>query len=139
VAVETSNLEVARRFMQTYAEGDVEALVACVDDGWLMHDADGETSGAADLADITRLQQVGFPDKSIEYVQEIAQGELVAQYVIFTTTHTGPYFDLEPTGKPIRFEEMIFHRCDKGRIIESWRLTHGGSFYEQITGHPRQP
>jgi predicted ester cyclase len=135
----SSNVDVARRFMQTYAEGDVEGLVACLNDGWLMHDADGRTSGAAALAEITRLQKVGFPDKGIEYVQEIAQGELVAQYVIFTTTHTGPYFELEPTGKTIRLEEMIFHRFDNGRITESWRLTHGGSFYEQITGHPRQP
>jgi len=132
------NTQVARRFMDTYAVGDQEGLVACLTDDWLMHDAGGGTSTAADLAEITRLQKVGFRDKTIDYVQELAQGDVVAQYVIFITTHAGPYFDLEPTGKPIRLEEMIFHRLENGRIAESWRLTHGGSFYAQISGHPRQ-
>jgi predicted ester cyclase len=133
------NTEIARRFMETYAVGDPAGFVACLADDWLMHEADGETSTAADLAEITRLHKVGFPDKNIEYVREVAQGDLVAQYVIFTTTHNGRYLDLEPTGKPIRLEEMIFHRLENDRIAESWRLTHGGSFYEQISGRPWRP
>jgi predicted ester cyclase len=132
------NVQIARRFMDTYAIGDPDGFVACLTDDWVMHEAAGGTSTVADLAEITRLHKVGFPDKSVEYVLELAQGDHVAQYVIFTTTHAGPYFDLEPTGKPIRLEEMIFHRLEDGRIVESWRLTHGGSFYEQISGHPRQ-
>lgn len=134
---QAENIHVARRFMETYAVGDPEGFVACLTDDWLMHEADGGTSSAADLAEITRLHKVGFPDKNVEYVREVAQDDLVAQYVIFVTTHAGPYFDLEPTGKPIRLEEMIFHRLQGGRIAESWRLTHGGSFYQQISGHPR--
>ena len=58
--------------------------------------------------------------------------------MLFTCRHSGPYFDLEPTGKQVRLAEMIFHRIENGRIAESWRLTHGGSFYEQIGGRPRQ-
>jgi predicted ester cyclase len=135
---QAENKRIARRFMETYAIGDPDGFVACLADDWLMHEADGETSTAADLAEITRLHKVGFPHKNIEYVRELAQGDLVAQYVIFTTTHDGPYFDLEPTGKSIRLEEMIFHRLESGRIAESWRLTHGGSFYEQISGRPWQ-
>lgn len=132
------NIDIAHRFMDTYAVGDPDGLVACLADDWLLHDADGGTSTAEDVAEITRLQKVGFPDKNIEYVLELAHGDLVAQYLIFTTTHAGPYFDLEPTGNPVRLEEMIFHRLESGRIAESWRLTHGGSFYEQVSGHPRQ-
>jgi hypothetical protein len=118
--------------METYAVGDPEGFVACLTDDWLMHEA------AGDLAEITRLQGIGFPEKHVEYVQELAQGDLVAQYVLFTCTHSGPYFDLEPTGKQIRLAEMIFHRMANGRIAESWRLTHGGTFYEQISGRPRK-
>ncbi len=125
--------------METYAVGDPDSFVACLTDDWLMHEADGGTSTAADLAEITLRHRVGFPEKQVEYVQEVAQGDLVAQYVLFTTTHSGPYFDLEPTGKQIRLAEMIFHRMENGRIAESWRLTHGGSFYEQISGRPWLP
>ncbi len=136
--VEAENMKIARRFMESYAIGDADAFLACLTDKWLMHETDGGSSTAAEVAEITRLHKVGFPEKGIEYVREVAEGDQVAQYVIFSTTHDGPYFELEPTGKPIRLEEMIFHRLEKGRIAESWRLTHGGSFYEQITGRPRQ-
>jgi predicted ester cyclase len=135
---QAENIEAARRFMETYAVGDPEGFVACLTDDWLMHEADGGTSSAGDLAEITRLHGIGFPEKHVEYVQELAQGDLVAQYVLFTCTHSGPYFDLEPTGKQIRLAEMIFHRIANGRIAESWRLTHGGTFYEQISGRPRK-
>ncbi|HEY8801858.1 MAG TPA: ester cyclase [Candidatus Dormibacteraeota bacterium] len=135
---QAENIEVARRFMETYAVGDPEGFVACLTGGWLMHEADGGASTAADLAEITRLHRMGFPEKQVEYLHELAQGDLVAQYVHFTCIHSGPYFDLEPTGKPIQLAEMIFHRMENERIAESWRLTHGGSFYEQISGRPRQ-
>jgi hypothetical protein len=133
---QAENLETARRFMETYAVGDPEGFVACLADSWLMHEAGGGTSSAADLAEITRLHAIGFPEKQVEYMQELAQDNLVAQHVRFTCTHTGPYFDLEPSGKQIRLAEMIFHRMENGRIAESWRLTFGGTFYEQISGRP---
>jgi SnoaL-like polyketide cyclase len=124
--------------VSTYAVGDPEGFVACLTGEWLIQVADGGTSTAADLAEITRLHGIGFPAKQVEYLQELAQGDRVAQYVHFTCIHSGPYFDLEPTGKQIRLAEMIFHRMENDRIAESWRLTHGGSFYEQISGRPRQ-
>jgi len=37
----------------TYAIGDPEGFVACLTGGWLMHEADGGTSTAAGLAEIT--------------------------------------------------------------------------------------
>ena len=134
---QAENIETARRFMETYAVGDPEGFVACLADNWLMHEASG-TSSAADLAEITRLHAIGFPEKQVEYMQELAQDDLVAQHVRFTCVHTGPYFDLEPSGKQIRLAEMIFHRMENGRIAESWRLTFGGTFYEQVSGHPRK-
>jgi predicted ester cyclase len=131
------NLAVARRWLQTYADGDAEAFLACMLYGWVMHEAAGETSTAADLADITRLHAIAFPAKKIEYVHELADGDRVAQAVILTVIHSGRYFDLEPTGRSLRFDEMVFHRFEDGRIAESWRLTHPGSVYELIAGRPR--
>lgn len=134
-----SNIDIARRFMETYVVGDADGFLACLTDDWQMHEADGEISTGADLAELTRLHKIGFPDKEVEYLHELAQGDVVAQSLLLTATHSGPYFDLEPTGKQIRFSEMIFHRMANGRVAESWRITHPGSFYEEITGRPRPP
>jgi hypothetical protein len=47
------NIEVARRFLETYAVGDPEGFVACLTGDWLMHEADGGRSTVADRAEIT--------------------------------------------------------------------------------------
>lgn len=123
---------VARRLMETYAAGDADGLVECLADDWVMHDADGSTSGAAELADITRLHNAAFPDIRVEILHEATNNELVAHHVVFTGTHRGPYLDLDPTEKQVRLEEMIFHRMKGGSIAESWRLTYPESMYEQL-------
>lgn len=53
-----------------------------------------------------------------------------------TATHTGRYLDVEPTGKQVRIVEMMIHRMRDGRIAESWEVTYGAGFYEQLTGRP---
>jgi hypothetical protein len=32
-----SHVSVARQFMETYADGDAEALLACLTDDWVLH------------------------------------------------------------------------------------------------------
>jgi predicted ester cyclase len=115
---------VARRFHETYRDGDVAGFLACLVPGWRMHEADGSISSAEDLAEITRLHAAAFPAKSLEFVHEIEQGDVIAQFVRYRFVHSAAYFDFEPTGRTVEFSEMIFHRFDGDRIAESWRLTH---------------
>jgi predicted ester cyclase len=51
-----------------------------------------------------------------------------------TATHTGKYFDAEPTGKRLVVQEMMFNRVRDGRVAETWAMTAGPGFYRQITG-----
>jgi predicted ester cyclase len=130
--MEDQRVRVARRLMETYVAGDADGLLDCLADDWVMHDADGRTSGASELADITRLHNTAFPDIRVEFLHEVAKDDSVAHHVLFIGTHSGRYFDLEPTEKPVRLEEMIFHRIEGGSIAESWRLTYPGSMYDQL-------
>ena len=85
--------------METYADGDAEALLACLTGDWVLHEEDGSTSSRSDLADITRSHAVAFPEKRIEWLQELVNSDRVAHHVRFTLVHSGRYHDLEPTGR----------------------------------------
>src|SRR3954451_10106241 len=119
-----TRLEVARRFHEAYRDGDVAGFLACLAPGWFVHEADGSVSSPGDLAEITRLHAEAFPEKSLEFVHELEQGDVLAELVRSRFVHTGRSFDLEPTGREVEFSEMIFHRFSDDRIAESWRLTY---------------
>lgn len=127
------NEEIAHKWHEAYRDGDSAGFLATLAPGWVMHEAGGETSTAADLAENTERHRESFPGKELVYVHEVAERELVAQFVRYVFVHTGPYFDLEPTGRRVEFEEMVFHRFADGRIAESWRLTYPASMYAALT------
>jgi hypothetical protein len=57
-----SPLVIAREFMEAYRRGDADVLVACLDEGWVLHEEDGSETHRADLADITRGHAEAFPE-----------------------------------------------------------------------------
>jgi hypothetical protein len=81
-------VEVARKFMETYAAGDADELLSCLADGWVLHEEDGSTTTPAGIAEITRSHAEAFPQKSLEYLHELADGSHVAQHVMFTLVHS---------------------------------------------------
>ena len=56
-----SRISVARQFMTTYADGDAEALLACLDEDWVLHEEDGSNTSCSDLAEITRRPRGRLP------------------------------------------------------------------------------
>jgi len=85
------------------------------------------------------LHRSAFPDKHTEIHDIVADDELVACRCTVSATHTGKYFDADPTGKPVIVREMMFNRVREGRLCETWAMTDGLGFYEQITGLPAPP
>jgi predicted ester cyclase len=123
----------ARTFWTAYAAGDTEELLSVLADDWTLHDADGTASGRTELADITDKHRVGFPEKQVEFLHELVDEGYIAQHVRLTLVHSGPYYDLEPTGKRVRLMEMFFHRMSGTRIEESWRMTWPEGVYALLT------
>jgi predicted ester cyclase len=93
--------------------------------------------------DVSRVSAVrgwaatAFPDLRVEFLHEVAKDGLVAHHVVYTGTHIGRYFDLDPTAKQVRLEEMVFHRMTGGSIAESWLLTYPGSMYDALVERNR--
>jgi predicted ester cyclase len=129
-----ASVRLARKWMETYADGDIAGLVACLAEGWVLHEREGGLTTRADLAEITRAHSDSFPEKELEYLSEVANADWVAHYVRFTLVHSGRYHDLEPTGRSVELWEMVFHRIADGVIAESWRMTYPDGIYAILAG-----
>jgi predicted ester cyclase len=129
---------IGRRAWAAYDAGDVEAFAACVTPDWREHDGDEGASTLDDMRGLMKAQRKAFPDKHTEIVQEVVEGDLLVQRTISTATHTGRYFDLDPTGRTVRLHEINIHRIVGARIAETWiAVGEPGGFYKQLSGRDR--
>jgi predicted ester cyclase len=103
------NKAISNRVAQAISEGHLDAL----DD--LM---------APQLAedfkrDVSELRRA-FPDYAGTNVEQIAEGEKVANRFVFLGTHLGEFEGMTPTGKRIEFLGHSIDRVVEGKIVESW-------------------
>jgi predicted ester cyclase len=69
--------------------------------------------------DVTEIRQA-FPDYAGTNVEQIAEGDKVANRFVFLGTHLGEFEGVTPTGKRIEFIGQSIDRVVEGRIVESW-------------------
>lgn len=133
------NVDLLRRAWVAYDAGDVDAFAACLTDDWREYGPAGPSGGFVTLDDERRAMashRVAFPDKHTEIHHIVADEELVACHCTVTATHSGPYLGVEATGKRLVLHEMMFNRVRDGKLAETWAITTGPGFYEQLTGEP---
>jgi len=59
-----------------------------------------------------------FPDFHEELEEMVAEGDKVAVRFTITGTQLGQWGPLPPTGKPVRFEEIVILRFVDGKVVE---------------------
>jgi predicted ester cyclase len=62
----------------------------------------------------------GFPDLHITVEDAVAEGELVAQRLLFKGTHTGVFQGLPPTNRQVMFSGLELNRMVDGKVAEHW-------------------
>jgi predicted ester cyclase len=103
------NKTLSNRVAQAISEGDVEAL-----DELMAPELAEEVK--RDVAEIRRA----FPDYGGTNVEQIAEGEKVANRFVFLGTHLGEFEGVAPTGKRVEFVGHSIDRVVEGKIVESW-------------------
>ena len=68
------------------------------------------------IAEIRRA----FPDYAGTNVDQIAEGDKVANRFVFLGTHLGEFMGVAPTGRRVEFVGNSIDRVAEGRIVESW-------------------
>jgi len=100
---------ISNRVAQAISEGDLDAL---------------DNLMAPELAeefkrDVTEIRRA-FPDYAGTNVEQIAEGEKVANRFVFLGTHLGEFEGVAPTGKRVEFVGHSIDRVVEGKIVESW-------------------
>jgi len=103
------NKTISNRVAQAISEGDLDAL-----DELMASELAEEFK--RDLAEIRRA----FPDYAGTNVEQIAEGEKVANRFVFLGTHLGEFEGVTPTGKRVEFTGNSIDRMVGGKIVESW-------------------
>jgi len=74
----------------------------------------------------------GFPDLRLEVLGSSADEGMVAQRILFTGTHTGPFRGLPPTNRRVRFSGLEINRMVDGKVAEHWFQLDGVTLFEQL-------
>jgi predicted ester cyclase len=124
------NKALSNRVAQAISKGDLDALDA------LMAPELAEEF-KRDLAEIRRA----FPDYGGTNVDQIAEGEMVANRFVFLGTHLGEFEGVSPTGKRVEFVGHSIDRVVEGKIVESWVEVDMLGVLEQlgVVPEPKQP
>jgi predicted ester cyclase len=103
------NKAISNRVAQAISEGDLDALDELM---------------APELAEefkreLTEIRRA-FPDYAGTNVEQIVEGEKVANRFVFLGTHLGEFEGVTPTGKRVEFIGHSIDRVVEGKIVESW-------------------
>jgi predicted ester cyclase len=103
------NKALSNRVAQAISAGEVDAL-----DELMAPELAEEFK--RDVGEIRRA----FPDYAGTNVDQIAEGEKVANRFVFLGTHLGEFEGVAPTGKRVEFIGHSIDRVVEGKIVESW-------------------
>jgi steroid delta-isomerase-like uncharacterized protein len=99
----------------------------------------GQGPGRDGIAQALRFFYGAFPDLRIEVVEELAEGDVVAQVVRLTGTHRGEFMGMPATGKEISVLGSDFIRVRGGRMVEHWGFIDQGALMQQLGMGPGGP
>jgi predicted ester cyclase len=80
-----------------------------------------------------------FPDYHEELEEMIAEGDKVVVRLTITGTQLGQWGPLPPTGKPVRFEEIVILRFVDGKVVEQRGLPDNLAALRQLGVVPTPP
>lgn len=79
-----------------------------------------------------------FPDAQWEIEDVLEDGDKVVGRWTFRGTHTGPFYNLEPTGSVVTYPIIAIYRINEGRIVEDWHIFHSLGLWETLVPEIRE-
>jgi predicted ester cyclase len=85
------------------------------------------------LKEHIRGAEAAFPEYELIASLLVAEGDLVAARCTFRGLHKGEFAGIQPTGKSVSSDLMIFYRIREGRIVEHWLQMDTRGLIDQLT------
>ena len=119
----TTNKAQSRRWIEVFNERDDAGEADVRGPGYVAHapaSLEPEPLGSDAWVQFLAGFVEGFPDLQITIEDAVGEGDLVAQRVHFTGTHTGEFQGLPPTNRKVSFSGLELNRFEDGRVVEHW-------------------
>lgn len=132
------NRAVARRWIDAFNARDDDAEAAARTADYIAHAPDSIQSAALDgdaWVEFLGVFLDGFPDLHLEVLDSAADEGMVAQRILFTGTHTGPFRGLPPTNRQVRFSGLEINRMADGKVAEHWFQLDSITLFQQLGLH----
>jgi predicted ester cyclase len=117
------NKRVSRAWIEAFNVGDRAAESEVLGPDYVAHAPASLEPAALDSeawAKFLDSFREGFPDLRLTIENVVAEGDLVAQRIRFTGTHTGVFQGLPPTNRRVEFSGLELNRFVEGRVAEHW-------------------
>ena len=96
-------------------------------------------TGLEGIKEMVRRAWTTFPDYHEELEELIAEGEKVVARFLITGTQQGQWGPIPPTGKKLRFEEIVILRLVNGKVVEQRGLVDNLNALRQLGVMPAPP
>ncbi len=78
--------------------------------------------GTESLYEAVTAFRSGFPDFHDQMIQIVAEGDRVVYLGRITGTHTGKFFQFEPSGNKVDLLGINDFRMEGGKVVERWGI-----------------
>ena len=121
-----------KQIEEVWNKGNLEIIPEVISTDFSMMDLSGvELKGPEGFSQMVTFWRSMFPDLRFTVVDMVAEGDKVAAHVTYTGTFTGPFGDIEPTGKQVNMMEATFYVFKDGKVIGQTIFLDFLSFYQQ--------
>jgi predicted ester cyclase len=140
VSSEDENKALTRRFLEAFANGDLNTLDELLAPEFINHSLlPGQVPGREGYIQSAAEQHAGFSDirHIVEY--QATDGDMVITRLTMHAIHDrGSVFDLGPTGREWVFTNIFINRVCEGKIVEEWSADTITPFLEVLTQEIRE-
>jgi steroid delta-isomerase-like uncharacterized protein len=140
-AAAQSEPSVVAAFARTLSAHDMDAFAALFADDYINHQVSAAApkpppgiSAKQGSVAFFAARLKGMPDLSVAVEASLASGDMVAASFVYSGTHQGVYFGIEPTGKSLRFTSCDIFRLRDGKIAEHWGMGDIAGILAQLKG-----
>jgi predicted ester cyclase len=138
-----ANKELIRRYVQAIDENDSDdwsILDEYIAEDFVAHNpplpgVSLDRDGMKQAAEIFRQATPGRHEIPLQ----IAEGDLVASYIVGRGVHAGELLGISATNKPVETAGVAIHRVRDGKIVEYWSVTDVARVLMQVGALPGPP
>lgn len=107
-------------------QGELALIDELFDDGFVLHQPGGTTRMQGLRAGVTMLRD-GFEGLRFELHEVLGDGDRVAARWTLHGRHIKPVYGMQPSGREVSQDGMVFYRVHDGRLAEQWLLIDPGA------------